>query len=130
MADAPSRRGTRAGSDLGLEAAAEFRLDRQALDDLFTSPDGPVGKELVKRALGAERRAKRLCPVDTGRLRSSITHALERDRQGLSAVIGTNVVYAARIEFGYNDTDSLGRTYTQPPQSFLRAALVARGLTE
>ena len=36
------------------------------------------------------------CPVDTGRLRDSITSTVEGD----SAVIGTNVEYAPYVEFG------------------------------
>ena len=36
------------------------------------------------------------CPVDTGRLRGSITSTVE----GNSAVIGTNVEYAPYVEFG------------------------------
>lgn len=34
-------------------------------------------------------------------------------------VVGTNKEYAARIEFGFNDTDSLGRRYHQAPQPYL-----------
>ena len=36
------------------------------------------------------------CPVDTGRLKNSITSTVEGD----SAVIGTNVEYAQYVEFG------------------------------
>lgn len=38
--------------------------------------------------------------------------------------IGTNLVYAARIEFGFNDVDSLGREYHQPAQPYLRPAFL------
>lgn len=48
--------------------------------------------------LRAERYAKLLCPVDTGRLRNSITHAL--DDKTNSVLIGTNVEYGPKIEFG------------------------------
>lgn len=111
---------SREGVRVGVEAAAEFRLDRQALASLFTSDDGPVAAELQRRANSVERRAKRLCPVDTGRLRASITNALEKDTEGLSAVIGTNVDYAVPVEFGTSRT---------PAQPFLRPALVEKGLT-
>lgn len=37
--------------------------------------------------------------------------------------IGTNVVYAPRVEFGFVGQDSLGRNYNQPAKSFLRAAI-------
>ena len=40
----------------------------------------------------AESYAKALCPVDTGNLRNSITHAMEAD--GKAVIVGTNVEYA------------------------------------
>ena len=45
----------------------------------------------------AESYAKRACPVDTGRLRNSITH--ERESENVE-VIGTNVDYAPYVELG------------------------------
>lgn len=57
--------------------------------------------EKVKQALWtvgatAETHAKEGCPVDTGRLRNSITH--QEDEQ--ATYIGTNVEYAPFVEFG------------------------------
>ena len=54
---------------------------------------------LEEVGLVAEGYAKRLCPVDTGRLRNSITHAIF-DEADPYAVIGTNVEYAAAVEYG------------------------------
>ena len=70
--------------------------------------------EATKRALEAvglqaEGYAKMLCPVDTGRLRNSITHTYDADY----AYIGTNVEYAPYVEMGTS------RTKAQP---FLRPA--------
>ena len=45
----------------------------------------------------AESYAKRLCPVDTGRLRNSITHQQYDDH---TEVVGTNVEYAPYVELG------------------------------
>lgn len=95
---------------------AEIKVDRRALDTLFTSTSGEVAKDLQRRALKVEGAAKRLCPVDTGRLRSSITNAIGHDEQGLVAVIGTNVEYAAFVELG---------TSKMPAQPYLRPALEA-----
>lgn len=36
--------------------------------------------------------------------------------------IGTDLEYAARIEFGFTGPDSLGRVYNQPAQPYLRPA--------
>ncbi len=45
----------------------------------------------------AESYAKAACPVDTGRLRNSITHQQESENV---EVIGSNVSYAAFVELG------------------------------
>ncbi len=45
-----------------------------------------------------EDNANLLVPVDSGYLRGSITHKV--DEQDLSVIIGTNVEYAAYVEFG------------------------------
>lgn len=58
-----------------------------------------------------ESAAKQEAPVDTGRLRSSITHTSGID----GAVIGTNVPYGAPQEFG---------TVNQPGKPFLRPGLL------
>lgn len=46
--------------------------------------------------LAAEGHAKKAAPVDTGRLRNSISHAADAD----AAYIGTNVEYAPYVELG------------------------------
>jgi len=91
-------------------------FDQRELDLLFKGPDSAVGKALMKRTLATERQAKRLCPVDTGRLRSSITHEMGGDNEGIVARVGTNVDYARHIEYG---------TSRSRPQPFLRPALQA-----
>ena len=53
---------------------------------------------LEKCGLAAEGYAKKLCPVDTGNLRNSITHEVNED--DLEAVIGTNNEYAVYVELG------------------------------
>lgn len=55
-------------------------------------------KKLALEAIGmtAERYAKKETPVDTGRLRNSMSHAVDGD----SAYIGTNVEYAPYVELG------------------------------
>lgn len=74
------------------------------------------------------------CPVDTGRLRGSITYEVDGD----DCYIGTNVEYAQYVEFGtgihaesggrqtpwtYKDSSGAWRmTNGQQPQPFLRPA--------
>lgn len=91
-------------------------FDQSALRALLEGEDGDVGKDLARRAIKVEGAAKRLCPVDTGRLRSSITWELAKDEQGLYAVVGTDVTYGIFQELG---------TRFQPAQPFLRPALEA-----
>lgn len=80
--------------------AEEFYFNESALRTLMSGPQGPAAKALAKRAIRVETRAKQLCPVDTGRLRSSITWGMGRDARGIYADVGSNVKYAAWIEFG------------------------------
>lgn len=58
----------------------------------------------------AEGYAKAICPVDTGRLRNSITHAVDEN----AVVIGSNVEYAPYIELGRSK---------QAPNGFLGPAV-------
>jgi HK97 gp10 family phage protein len=53
---------------------------------------------LEKCGLVAEGYAKKLCPVDTGNLRNSITHMV--DEQEPAAIIGTDSEYAAYVCLG------------------------------
>jgi hypothetical protein len=55
-----------------------------------------LGRGLEEIGLVAEGYAKKLCPVDTGRLRNSITHIIDPEEK--AAYIGTNVEYAERVE--------------------------------
>jgi HK97 gp10 family phage protein len=75
-------------------------LNGPALAELIESPAGPVGREVLRRTIRVETAAKRACPVDTGRLRSSITHEVAVDVRGLAGRVGTNVEYAPYVEFG------------------------------
>ena len=53
---------------------------------------------LEKCGLVGEGYAKKLCPVDTGNLRNSITHAV--DEAEPAAYIGTNSEYGPYVELG------------------------------
>ena len=55
-----------------------------------------VAAALEAIGLTAEGHAKKGCPVDTGRLRNSISHAVDAREE--SAYIGTNVEYAPVVE--------------------------------
>ena len=71
------------------------------LDELIAA----THRAMERCGMEAEGYAKDLCPVDTGNLRNSITHAVE----GKSAIIGTNVEYAPYVELGTGAYYSGGR---------------------
>ena len=102
------------GSSSGLTASdvsglVEIREDNaQRIADAI---DQALAKALEEVGLVAEGYAKKACPVDTGRLRNSITHQVRPSEK--SVYIGTNVEYAPYVEL------STSRTKGQP---FLRPA--------
>jgi phage gpG-like protein len=86
--------------------AGAFILNPAGLAEVLASPAGPVYKDLLVRAIRVESRAKlnasgRPGPrVNTGRLRASITHRVFSSPSGAFAEVGTNVEYAAFVEYG------------------------------
>jgi len=56
-----------------------------------------LGKAVRDLVLLVEAEAKRLCPVDTGKLRASITPVIESWAAGY---VGTNTHYAPHVEYG------------------------------
>lgn len=73
----------------------EFELTDNSKDVLNTLEE-KINTALELCGLVAEGYAARLCPVDTGRLRNSITHVAEENQ----VTIGTNVEYAPYVEMG------------------------------
>lgn len=57
-----------------------------------------LAKGLEEVGLTAEGYAKKKCPVDTGRLRNSITHVVRASKKAV--YIGTNVEYGPYVELG------------------------------
>lgn len=51
----------------------------------------------------------------TGDYRRSWAHKITRDGETITSTNGTNKPQGRRLEFGFTGTDSLGRTYDQPP---------------
>jgi HK97 gp10 family phage protein len=81
-------------------ADVEWVIDGDALKALFESDDGPTAKLLKRVGTKCVSGAKRLAPVDTGRLRASISEELRHDGEGLVEVVGTDVDYAPYVELG------------------------------
>jgi HK97 gp10 family phage protein len=70
---------------------------RRTLFGLSSKVKQKINQETMKSAINIQTQAKRLCAVDTGRLRSSIM--VQRLDKGLIS-IGTNVTYAPYLEYG------------------------------
>lgn len=64
-------------------------------------------RALEKCGLVGESYAKKLCPVDTGNLRNSISHKVDSD--GGQVFIGTNSEYGAYVELGTGEYYPGGR---------------------
>lgn len=80
--------------------AVTVRINRSVVRSL-TSAGGPIGRQLYQTGLRVQSRAKRNCPVDTGRLRSSIQTTAPFFENGMPTVsVGTNVNYAIFVHNG------------------------------
>lgn len=55
-----------------------------------------IDRALKTIGIKAQSYAKKSCPVDTGRLRNSITHQNDKD----TVYVGTNVEYGVYVEMG------------------------------
>ena len=65
-------------------------------DEVLSALEKAKKRGLEAIGLTAEGHAKKETPVDTGRLRNSISHATDDE----AAYIGTNVEYAPYVELG------------------------------
>lgn len=81
-------------------------------DEVLQQLTRAVEKALEECGLIGEGYAKKICPVDTGRLRNSISHTVRETEQ--AAYIGTNVTYAPFVELG---------TRRQKAQPYLKPAV-------
>jgi hypothetical protein len=81
--------------------AVRVNLDQGQINALLRSPSGPVGREMYRRGKRVEALAKRLVPVDEGRLRGSINADPPVVRGGVPVVrVGTRVRYARWVHDG------------------------------
>ena len=91
------------------EVSVSFNTD-EVTDEYSKAVEGAV----KTAAILVEGAAKRNCPVDTGRLRGSITNEVVAGRDGILGRVGSNVDYSRFVELG---------TSKMSPQPYLRPAL-------
>lgn len=77
-----------------------LKWNQAEIRHLFHSREGPLGRRLSQICTQVETAAKAHCPVDTGRLRSSITWWLTDDGGNVEGWVGTNVEYAIYVHEG------------------------------
>lgn len=72
------------------------------VDRLLHGSRGPLGVQLQTAGINVQSRAKRFCPVDTGRLRSSIvtTKPTHTSATEITVRIGSRVKYSRFVELG------------------------------
>ena len=83
-------------SDLEINEILEIRADNRR--EVAEAIDKAVAAALEEMGLACEGYAKLACPVDTGRLRSSITHMTKPSDNAV--YVGTNVEYGPCVELG------------------------------
>lgn len=89
--------------------ANDVEIVQDNTDEVVAAIGKAIARGLEAVGLQAEGYAVQKCPVDTGRLRNSITHM----RVNGNVYIGTDVEYAPHVEYG---------TSRQKAQPFLRPA--------
>lgn len=97
------------GENMGSNSSNVRLTDNTKL--IKNATDQQIEAALEAIGLKVEGYAKLICPVDTGRLRNSITHVVKTNEK--TVYIGTNVEYAAAVECG---------TSRQRPQPYLKPA--------
>jgi len=103
------RRGQLAMIDIDFGKIARLHAAMKQMPGIITEE---LGKAVTDLVLIVEAEAKRLCPVDTGKLRASITPVIESWAAGF---VGTNTSYAPHVEYG---------TRNAPAQAFLEPAFL------
>ena len=90
-------------------ANAEVHIEEDNTEKVLQAMEKAIAKALEEIGLSAEGDAKDLCPVDTGRLRNSITHIVNKNEKAV--YIGTNVEYAVYVELNDEAKHEVGQAH-------------------
>lgn len=80
-----------------------FIPNPEGLRELLSGKAGLVAVDIYRKTQKIESGAKRRCPVDTGRLRSSIRSSIGDDAKGVYGKVGTEVEYALAVHEGHKE---------------------------
>lgn len=100
----------------------------EGMDQVFKNLDSFEAKVKAKQKVALMLAAnaykndvQKIAPYDTGTLRRSIHVEMMDD--DTTAIIGTDLPYARRLEYGFVGKDKLGRYYNQAAQPYFRPPL-------
>ena len=99
-------------------------------EETIDAKDEAIRRALEAVGIQAEGHAKIKCPVDTGRLKGSISHQVGSGFDS-SVYIGTNVEYAPSVEYGHKQqvgryVPAIGKRLKRafvPAKPFLKPAI-------
>ncbi|MFH9826727.1 HK97 gp10 family phage protein [Streptomyces bobili] len=83
-----------------VSAQIDTRRYERGLRRYFGGMSDDVKRAVERTRIDVQNEARRRAPVDTGRLRSSIVSRAEGSGRSVGYVIGSNVNYAAAVEYG------------------------------
>lgn len=87
-----------------MPATVRLEIAQEQLRRALTGPNGSVTRYVMRTTRQIRNKAVMYCPVDTGNLRASITHAVSSDVAGRGMVVvgrvGTPVEYALAVHEG------------------------------
>lgn len=78
--------------------------------EVLNAAEDQIIEALEKCGMVAEGYAKLKCPVDTGRLRGSISYEVKESERAM--YVGTNVEYAPYVEYGTGRNSTVGGQQT------------------
>jgi hypothetical protein len=79
---------------------ASLVLNQAALKELMSGPSGLVYQDINRRTNATLRTARNKCPVDEGRLRSSLASEIRVQGSVVVGRVGTNLDYALWVHEG------------------------------
>lgn len=102
-----------------------------AIARMRSGVDAATRAAVAEAARQIQTKAQANAPHVSGALSNSIVVDGPRSTgQGYTAQVGPTAPYGRRIELGFNGTDSLGRSYNQAPEPFLRPAFDEASLAD
>lgn len=90
----------RLGTGTSASVTLNTRQYENALRRALGRQSDDVRRAIVATGVDVQNEARRRCPVDTGRLRSSVVHRVDSTARMTDVAVGTNVDYAADVEGG------------------------------